>query len=172
MTIPDEPTSTRPTNLRPGPAALLAFAVMGFTSTSLAADEMLQRGQWSGEFTPANFGDDIDATFCIQKSDADSPPWRVTMQLDLPPPGNEPVEFEFLETEEESLKFRIDLLKALRECAIESHHEDELTFKCTLVDSDSEVSDRLTMQRVEPQPDDVCLPEDSADSEEEAAASE
>ncbi|MDX1410972.1 MAG: hypothetical protein R3351_02335 [Nitrospirales bacterium] len=133
---------------------------------------MLQRGQWKGEFTPANFGDDIDATFCIQKTLADSPPWRVTMQLDLPPPGNEPVEFEFLETGEESLKFRINLLKALRECAIESHHEDELTFKCTLVDSDSEDSDRLTMERVEPQPDDVCLPEESAESEEEAAASE
>ena len=138
---------------------------MNLINVPLAADELLQRGQWKGEYAPANLGDDIDATFCIQTGGTDTPTWKVTMQLDLPPPGNDPVEFEFLEAEDGSLKFRIDLLGALRECLLEGQYEDELTFKCTLVDSESENAESLTMRYVELQPDDVCLPEETSKSD-------
>jgi hypothetical protein len=81
------------------------------------------------------------------------------MSLDLPPPGNDSVEFEILDLGDETFRFRIDLLKALRECLLEKKDEDELTFKCTFVDSDNENTERLTMERVKPLPDDECQPE-------------
>ena len=166
-------------------AALLVFIILGFLTTASGTEEILQPdrledeyepsnpegdidasfaeilqpGRWEGEYEPANLGDYIDASFCVQRDNLSTPPWTVTMRLDLPPPGNDSVEFEILDLGDETFKFRIDLLKALRECLLDRKDEYGLTFKCRFVDSDNENTERLTMERVKPRPDDECQPE-------------
>jgi len=144
--------------------ALLAFVILSSLTTPLVAEEILKPGRWTGEYEPAILGDYIDASFCVQRDNTSTPPWRVTMQLDLPPPGNDSVVFEILNLGDETLKFRIDLLEALRECLLEKKNGDELTFKCMFVDSDSNNTERLTMRRARPQPDDECQPEINVES--------
>ncbi len=154
-----QPSFARPATPRSRLAALLAFVTLSFLAAPLVAEEMLQPGRWGGEYEPANLGDYIDASFCVQQASTSTPPWTVTMRLDLPPPGNDSVEFEILDLGDEKFRFRIDLLKALRECLLEKKEENELTFKCTFVDSDNENTERLTMERVKPLPGDECQPE-------------
>lgn len=159
-----QPSYARPATPRSKLAALLAFVILSPLTTPLVADEILEPGRWKGEYEPANLGDYIDASFCVQRDNTGTPPWKVTMRLDLPPPGNDPVEFEILELGDITLRFRIDLLEALRECLLEKKDKDELTFKCMFVDSDSENTERLTMRRAIPLPDDECQPEISVES--------
>jgi hypothetical protein len=154
-----QPSFARTATPRSRLAALLAFVILSFLTTPLIAEKILQPGRWEGEYEPANLGDYIDASFCVQRDITSTPPWTVTMRLDLPPPGNDSVEFEILDLGNETFRFRIDLLKALRECLLEKKDGDELIFKCTFVDSDNENTERLTMERVKPRPDDECQPE-------------
>lgn len=154
-----QPSFAQPATPRLRHVALLAFVILSSLTAPLVAEEILQPGPWEGDYAPANLGDYIDASFCVQRDKTSTPPWKVTMRLDLPPPGNDPVEFEILELGDESLRFRIDLLEALRECLLEKKDKDELTIKCMFVDSDSENTERLTMRRAIPLPDDECQPE-------------
>jgi hypothetical protein len=139
--------------------------MLSLFSTPLAADDILQSGRWKGEYEPANLGDEIDASFCVQRDNTDTSQWKVTMRLDLPPPGNDPVEYEIMDSEDGSVRFQLDLLGALRECLLEKKDGNELTFECTLVDIDSENTESLTMRRVTPLPDDECQPEAAGESD-------
>jgi len=154
----------RPATPRLRHVAPLAFVILSSLTTPLVAEEILKPGRWKGDYEPANLGDYIDASFCVQRDNTSTPPWRVTMHLDLPPPGNDSVVFEILDLGDETLKFRIDLLDALRECLLERKNKDELTFKCIFVDGDSENTERLTMRQAIPEPDDECQPEINLES--------
>jgi len=161
---------------RPGLAALFAFGLLGLIATPLAADELLHPGPWKGEYRPADLGEDIDASFCFQRDDTRTPPWKVTMRLKLIPPGEQTVEFEDLKVEGEALTFRFDLLGVQRECVLKEKGEDKLTFKCRSVD-DVEKKVTLTMRKAIPLPDDQCQqvgtghpPEPTVEDEPEPAA--
>ncbi len=148
----------QPASQPSGRAAFLVVMLAGLVTPPLMADEIFQPGSWKGEYKPANLGHGIDATFCIQTDNTSKPPWKITMQLDLPPPGNEPVEFENLESEDESLQFRIDLLGALRECSLENKDKDELSFKCKIADDNSDNNEGILIQLDVPSPIDICQP--------------
>ncbi len=150
---------------------LLACWLISLFNAALADQSLLQRGQWEGEYLPANLGDGIDATFCIEACNSDRGSgttvsnWQVTMNLDLPPPGNEPVEFEIQETADALQSFKFKLLGVVRECAFQGTNEDELSFECRFVDNQSNNTEALLMRRSDPQPDDVCLPQATAVTE-------
>ena len=156
---PSKSHPKRPAGDRSAFAILLTIVLASTFCLPLAADDVLQQGQWKGKYTPVNLGADIDATFCVQPDHNSTPPWKVVMILDLSPPGNEPAEFEFQEAEEDSLNFRINLVGVLRECLLKDKNEDGLYFECTFVDIESDSTESLRMRRVDPQPDGVCMPE-------------
>ena len=165
MMPPSQPQSTRPAIDRSMSLILLAFVITSTFCLPLTANDMLQQGHWKGKYTPVNFGADIGATFCIQPDDSSKQSWQVMMTLDLPPPGNEPVKFEFQEVEEDPLKFRIELLGVPRECLFKNKDEDELIFECAFIDIESDSNESLTMRRVVPPPEDVCQPEETVERE-------
>ncbi len=150
---------------------LLVCWLISLFNAALADESILQRGHWEGEYLPANLGDGIDATFCIETCNSASgsetkvSTWQVTMSLDLPPPGNEPVEFEIQETADGLQSFQFKLLGVVRECDFKGTNEDELSFECRFVDNQSNNTEVLLMQRSDPQPDDVCLPQATAVTE-------
>ena len=136
----------------------MAFTLLGLLVVPVAADELLSTGRWKGEYAPSDLGADIDADFCVQRDDARSPPWKVTMRLDLDPPGNRPIEFEDIQTKDDTLIFSINILDVRRNCVLTQKNEDELTLKCELADGDPDKTVWLTMRPAITVPEDECQP--------------
>jgi hypothetical protein len=105
----------------------------------------------------SDLGDDIDADFCVQRDDARLPPLKVTMRLDLDPPGNRPIEFEDIQTKDDTLTFSINILDVRRNCVL-TQKGDELKGNCELADGEPDKTEWLTMRRTITVPDDDCQP--------------
>lgn len=128
------------------------------------ADDLLKPGRWKGEYQPADLGDFIDASYCVQRKGKKA--WKITMQIDLPPPGNMPAQFKKIEETDEAISFKVNLLGAPRNCILDEVDGKDLIFNCELTQGGNGTKDRLTMRFVSAKSGGKCRidkPDDQAD---------
>jgi hypothetical protein len=111
-----------------------------------AADELLSVGIWKGGYKPKDIGEPVDATFKVERNSLNAP-WKVTMHLKLDPPGNVPIPFDNIQTNDDALEFSISIQGVQRICVLHESAEDELSGECMLEGESLRGNATLTMRR-------------------------
>ena len=125
----------------------LVLGTLLLSAGSVIADELLEAGRWKGEYEPADLGVAIEADFCVKRAESVTPPWAVTMHLDLDPPGNRPVKFEQIAITENTLFFRLYILDAQSACRLQPKNGGQLVGVCKYSQDDPQKEVTLTMKR-------------------------